>query len=70
MCQGMTLKQLPMGLSRVPIRILGVEGNLMSEAQLLAGFVGVSQDTSLAVQPHIGWGVVDGIDDRLRIDDY
>ena len=65
--EGVHLKRLPLGLSRVPVRISDSAGEPMREIQLLAGFVGVTQTESLAVQPHIGWGVFEGVDEAHQV---
>ncbi|MEE9533135.1 MAG: DUF4419 domain-containing protein, partial [Acidimicrobiia bacterium] len=67
LCEGVSLKRLPQGLSRVPVRITNPVGERMCDIQLLAGFVGVTQTESLAVQPHIGWGVFEGIDELHQV---
>ncbi len=67
LCEGVRLKRLPLGLSRVPVRITGPAGEPMCDIQLLAGFVGVTQTESLAVQPHIGWGVFEGVDEVHQV---
>ncbi len=70
LCAGVDLKQLPLGVSRVPVRITDPGGERMCDIQLLAGFVGVTQTESLAVQPHIGWGVFEGIDELHQVVDF
>ncbi len=67
LCRGLGLRSLPLGLSRVPVRITNPAGKRMCDVQLLAGFVGVTQTESLAVQPHIGWGVVEGVDELRKV---
>lgn len=67
LCRGLGLRSLPLGLSQVPVRITNPAGERMCDVQLLAGFVGVTQTESLAVQPHIGWGVVEGVDELRKV---
>jgi hypothetical protein len=59
LCDGVKLDDLPLGLSRAPARITNYRGRLIVRVQLVSGFVGVTQTDSLAVQPHIGWAVVE-----------
>ena len=49
------------------MRVNGAAGERMCDGQLLAGFVGVTQTESLAVQPHIGWGVFEGVDEMHQV---
>lgn len=60
LCRGITLKSLPLGLSRAPVQIMDSNGKLLLPMQLVSGFVGVTQRECLAVQPRIGWAVVEG----------
>jgi hypothetical protein len=60
LCDGVKLADLPLGLSRAPARIINSNGKRIVDIQLLSGFAGVTQTDSLAVEPHLGWAVVEG----------
>jgi len=68
LCRGMSLKCMPLGLSRAPILVVDASSGSTEAVQLVSGFVGVTQTRKLAVQPHIGWAVVEGHDPVAYLD--
>jgi hypothetical protein len=70
LCEGISLKRLPLGVSAAPVEIVGPTGDAVGKIQLLSGFVGVSQNDSLAVQAEIAWAVVEGGDELVRMEDW
>ncbi|MBX9256733.1 DUF4419 domain-containing protein [Desmonostoc muscorum CCALA 125] len=54
---GISPESLPLGISQVPFRLITKDGKEYS-LELLAGFIGVHQDSKLqTLQPEIGWAV-------------
>jgi hypothetical protein len=51
------------------VEIRGPGGEGLCKVQLLAGFAGVSQSDSLALQAEICWGIVQRGDELVRIED-
>jgi hypothetical protein len=70
LCCGITLKRLPLGLSVAPVVITSSKGRIIEHVQLVSGFVGVTQGEDLAIQPQIGWGVVEGKKPVVRVEHF
>lgn len=67
LCAGIALKELPPGFSSVPVRVEDDGGRLIREVQVLSGFVGISQDKGLALQPQVGWAAIDSVESPMIV---
>jgi Domain of unknown function (DUF4419) len=61
---GINLKSLPLGISQVSFKLMhqGSNHSKSLDLALMAGFIGVRQNSCGTLQPEIGWGVHDATD--------
>ncbi len=70
LCRGIPLREFPLGLSYAPVQVADGAGRVRAETTLVSGFIGVTQASDLALQAHVGWGVVEGSNALRRVDEW